>query len=129
MERLPYRSLIAWQKAYALARDIAPISDTVAFRREPDIRRQLRRAAWSVGANIAEGHGRGTALDYASFLDRARGSLFEVDHWLAASRDLQLIPPEAHETLSAQIGEVNALLHALRARLRATPPGEFRRTV
>jgi len=46
-----------------------------------------------------------------------------------ASRDLQLINTEGHETLSAQVGEVNALLHALRARLRATPPGEYRRTV
>lgn len=59
----------------------------------------------------------------------AKSGMSEVDHWLMASRDLQLITVEGHETLSAQVGEVNALLHALRARLRATPPGEYRRTV
>ena len=50
-------------------------------------RDQMCDAAMSVPANIAEGNGRSTPLDYASFLDRSRGSLFELDAWLQGARE------------------------------------------
>jgi four helix bundle protein len=52
--------------------------------------KQLIKAADSIGANIAEGTGRGSYADNRRFARIARGSLFEVKHWLrrAYRRDL-----------------------------------------
>ena len=47
-----------------------------------DLGRQLVRSADSVGANIAEGAGRGTAQDNRRFVRIARGSLYETRHWI-----------------------------------------------
>lgn len=53
---------------------------------------QLIRSTDSIGANIAEGSGRGSDKDYVRFLRISRGSLYETKHWLrrAYSRDLLL---------------------------------------
>jgi four helix bundle protein len=79
MAGLPYREMIAWQKGYALALDVVRLAERWQEPRLRSFRDQVTRSAMSVPANIAEGHGRGTQADFASFLDRARGSLFELD--------------------------------------------------
>ncbi len=56
---------------------------------------QMVRAADSVGANIAEGSGRGSFQDNRRFVKMARGSLNETKHWLRrAFRRGQLSPEE-----------------------------------
>ena len=57
---------------------------------------QLRRAAVSVGANIAEGAGRKTARDFAHFLSLSIGSLCELEYLLAIARDLNFIDQTLH---------------------------------
>ena len=116
---LPYRNLIAWQKAYALAMDSMDLCQSEFLDRNRWLRDQLARAAMSVPANITEGNGRSTPNDYVAFIDRARGSLFELDTWLLACRDRGYIVPDARLALELRVQELSAMLFSLATKLRA----------
>src|SRR5438067_8359815 len=73
-------------RVYRLAEDIADAIWDVAlnwnqFARDT-VGKQLVRAADSIGANIAEGAGKGSFPDNRRFVRIARGSLYETRHWL-----------------------------------------------
>ena len=71
---------------------------------------QLVRAADSVGANIAEAAGRRTNADQRRLLIVARGSAFELQHWLARARSRGF--PTPHEA-EARANELGRLLNGL----------------
>ncbi|PYE90348.1 four helix bundle protein [Phyllobacterium leguminum] len=82
-----YRDLLAWQQAMELVTAI--YKSTECWPREEiyGLTSQIRRAAVSVPANIAEGYGRDTRGSYQQFLRIAQGSLKEVEtHLLIAER-------------------------------------------
>lgn len=133
MTHLPYRKLIVWQRAIALADQVLEIAEGPAFERRWSFQRQMCEAAGSVPANIAEGNGRSTPLDYASFVDRARGSLFELDTWLLLARKRGWVDARVHEAFEHEIEEISLMLLSLANRLRKaanlnsrTAPYEFR---
>jgi four helix bundle protein len=74
--------------------------------------KQLIRAADSVGANIAEGSGRGTEPDLRRFLRIARGSLYETQHWLRRSYKRRLLTEKQVNALLPIISELNPKLNA-----------------
>jgi four helix bundle protein len=76
------------------------------------VARQLVRAADSIGANIAEGCGRGTYKDNRRFVRIARGSLNETRHWLRRAYRRGLLTAE-------QVDDVKPLLDELGPRLNA----------
>lgn len=118
MSRLPYRRLDVWRRSKTLAHQILDIAESEPFVRKPWLRDQLCRAALSVPANIAEGNGRGRLLDYASYVDRARGSLFEVDTWLDIAAERGMIDNKRHAQLGEEIRQLSAMMLALRNKLR-----------
>ena len=72
---------------------------------------QIRRAAVSVPANIAEGLARRSVADYCRFLSVARGSARECGYLLAVAHRLGYMPPDAL-TLSGEYDHLAASLHA-----------------
>lgn len=76
------------------------------------IGKQLVRAVDSVGANIAEGSGRGTNPEFCRFLRIARGSLYETQHWLRRAYRRNLLSEE-------QIKDVRPLIKELAPKLNA----------
>jgi four helix bundle protein len=82
-----YRDLVAWQRAIDLVEACYRLSRTFPRDELFGLTSQLRRAAVSVAANIAEGYGRQTLPAYIGFLRIAQGSLKEVEtHLIIAGR-------------------------------------------
>jgi len=77
------------------------------------LKSQIRRAAVSIPANIAEGHGRLTDLQFRHFLGNARGSLSELQTELELAQGLGFIPTEIIGNLFEQMSEVARLLNGL----------------
>lgn len=79
--------------------------------------KQLIRAADSIGANIAEGCGRGTYRDNKHYVDVARGSLNETAHWLRRAYRRKLIPQSRTKHLQALMDRLAPMLNAYRRSL------------
>jgi four helix bundle protein len=74
--------------------------------------KQLVRAADSIGANIAEGSGRGSDQDYRRFLRIARGSLCETQHWLRRAYRRGLLSAKQIASLRCLVDELAPALNA-----------------
>ena len=74
---------------------------------------QLRRAAVSVPANIAEGQGRRSKAEFKQFLGNARGSLLELDTHLEIAFRLEYLKATDYATLQAQLKEVRLIINGL----------------
>lgn len=73
---------------------------------------QLVRSTDSIGANIAEGSGRGSDADYKRFLKIARGSLYETRHWLRRAFKRQLLTEDQVSALTPILDELTPKLNA-----------------
>ena len=108
-----YTDLIAWQKAMDLAR--ATYTATSAFPSEErfGITAQMRRAAVSIPANIAEGEGRRTRGEFLNQLSIAHGSVRELETHLRIAITLAYLDGPSGESLLNQAAEVGKLVTGL----------------
>jgi four helix bundle protein len=117
-----YRDLLVWQKAMDLVADSYGLAASLPKAETYGLMSQLQRAAVSVPANIAEGHGRDHLGDYLHHLSVANGSLMELEtHLLLASR-LSYVSSSKVETLLEKTGEVSRMLAGLRKSLKNSRP-------
>ena len=119
-EPVDHRDLIVWQKAMDLVVECYRISDRFPRSEDFGLRLQLRRAAVSVPANIAEGRGRTGVGEYLHHLSIAHGSLKELETHLEISRRLGYLTPEVLADFQGRLDEVGRLLGGLIRKLRAT---------
>ena len=112
-----FTELKVWQQSHQLV-----LSVYAATRKFPAEERfclvsQIRRAAVSVPANIAEGTKRQTNADYARFLNLAESSIAELEYLLILGRDLEYVAPIVAQDLFARIAEIARMLHGLRTKV------------
>ena len=74
--------------------------------------KQLIRSADSIGANIAEGSGRGTYQDNRRFVRTARGSLYETRHWLRRAFKRKLLRQDQVDALKPLMDDLSPKLNA-----------------
>jgi four helix bundle protein len=106
-----FRKLKVWEKAHRLTLEV--YRDTRLFPREElfGLTSQIRRAAASVPANLAEGCGRGGG-DLGRYCRIAAGSASELEYHLILAHDLELLELESYERLAKQVEEVERMLSA-----------------
>ncbi|WP_280953048.1 four helix bundle protein [Rhizobium wuzhouense] len=108
-----YQDLKVWQRAMDLA--VESYEVTTDFPREEvyGLVSQIRRAAGSVPANIAEGHGRNATGSYVQHLKIAQGSLKELEtHFILSSR-LGLVSKDRIKAVMSMSEEVGKMLRSL----------------
>jgi len=108
-----YRKIRAWELADDLAVTIYEITRLLPREEIYGITSQIRRAATSVAANIAEGSSRNSQRDYLHFLYISRGSLSETQYFIHLCGRLGYIDSSMKEQLEVQIKQALACLHGL----------------
>jgi four helix bundle protein len=114
-----FHDLTVWQKAHQLT--LAVYQATGSFPKEElyGLTSQIRRAAASVPANIAEGHGRFGNVEFHRFCTIAHGSLCELEYFLILASDLGML--SNHEEFRRMTRDVKALLQAFMRHLAKQP--------
>ena len=113
-----HRDLRVWQTAIELGIQCYRLSDGFPREERFGLTAQIRSAAVSVAANIAEGNGRLTRGEYLNQLSSARGSLREVDTHLEFALRLHFASPQdigdVRSVLDLDAAQLTRLIQALR---------------
>jgi four helix bundle protein len=115
-----YRDLVFYQKGQDVVKGVNKlVKPWPKTMQAQEISGQLFRAATSLGANIAEGHGRHQGREYIHYLIVAQGSANEVDHWLHTALDCGLGLEAEVQQLIGLNNEVRKMLNATISTLKA----------
>ena len=108
-----YHQLKVWEVSHEFAVGIFRISRSFPKEELYGITSQVRRAAFSIPINIAEGCGRHTSKDYAHFLDMAMGSASEVEEELLILRDIEFLDKKTHAIQEENIKKIKKMIAKL----------------
>jgi four helix bundle protein len=120
-----FRNLKVWQAAHQLTLEVYKRTKSFPADERFGLTSQLRRAASSIEANLAEGCGRGSDDDFARFVQIVTGSASEVQCHLILAHDLGYLDADSLQNLEEQSHQVKKMLVSLLQRLKK-PAREFR---
>ena len=112
-----FQVLLVWQKAHGFVLELYALTAALPKQETYGLSLQMRRAAVSIPANIAEGFGRRGHADKARFLNMAEGSVEECRYFLILAKDLGYGDTQ---NLTATLEEVSRLLGAYAAAILAS---------
>ena len=104
-----FEDLVVWQRAHGFVLQVYRMTDSFPRTEMFGLTSQLRRAAVSIAANIAEGFKKRGKADKARFLNMAQGSVEECRYYLILCRDLNYADPAR---VLDTLGEVSRLLES-----------------
>jgi four helix bundle protein len=113
-----FKKLDVWRKAHQLT--VSLYVETRNFPKEElfGLTGQIRRAAASIGANIAEGCGRGSSADLVRFLQIAFGSASELQYHLLLAKDVGILGSAVHGNFEKETVATKRMLTGLIASIR-----------
>jgi four helix bundle protein len=115
-----YRDLKVWQKSVDIAVECYQLSRRLPRAEMYGLSSQIQRAAASIPANIAEGHGREHLGDYLHHLSVANGSLMELETHILIAVRLTYLNSDDVKPILLHSGEVGRMLSGLTSKLRTS---------
>src|ERR1043166_4809456 len=106
-----YKELVVWKKTRVLIREIYQATGTFPAEERYGLTLQIRRAAISISANIAEGFGRNSKGEFSQFSSIAYGSATELEALIITSVDLGFMEQELSDSLLERVDEVLRMLN------------------
>ena len=113
-----FKELKVWNKAHEVTLKLYQLTRQFPGEELYGLTSQIRRAASSIGANIAEGTGRRSGSEMSRFLHIARGSAVELEYHLLLARDLELLSASSFRELENQVDEIQRMLTGLIQRVQ-----------
>jgi four helix bundle protein len=114
-----FKNLAVWQRAVELSLHVYKLTGTFPDSERFGLTNQMRRAAVSVGSNIAEGYGRSNKGEYILFLGHARGSNSELETQPVIATGLGFGKKEMMNEIEELCSEVGRMLCAVLKTLRS----------
>lgn len=108
-----YKKLKVWEKAHHLTLNLYEAAGSFPKEEMYGLTSQIKRAAASIPANIAEGSGRGGNTELIRFLRIATGSAFELEYHILLAHDLKLLDSTSYQNLNDQVIEIKRMLAGL----------------
>ncbi len=112
MASFTFQNILAWQKAHEFTKLVYEITKDFPEDEKFGLTSQFRRAAVSIGANIAEGYKKLSKADKLRFLNIAEGSMAECMNYIILSKDLNIINSLQYDRLKNAIDNAGKLLTA-----------------
>ena len=112
MESFSFEKIVAWQKAHGFILLVYRITKHFPEEERFGLVSQFRRAAVSIGANIAEGYKKLSKADKLRFLNISEGSLAECENYIILGKDLNYINEDEYNILHLTAEETGRLLTA-----------------
>ncbi len=113
-----YRDLVAWQRSMELVTEIYRVTHKFPSHEMYGLTNQLRRAAVSVPANLAEGHGRDSTAEFLHHISYSLGSLAEVETHLEIACNIGYLPATSLKALFPKIDEIGKIIRGLQRTLK-----------
>ncbi|MEI8063796.1 MAG: four helix bundle protein [Verrucomicrobiota bacterium] len=117
-----FEKLEVWQEAIAYASLVYTLTKSFPAEERFGLMTQLRRAAVSISANLAEGTSRTTGKDFARFIEIAYGSLMETVSEATIAQQQSMITPEQFYELHRKADKLARMLSGLRSSLLRPKP-------
>ena len=117
----PHQKLEAWSKAIELVTDVYKSSERFPKEERYGLTSQIRRAAVSIPANLAEGAGRRSQKEFAYFLSNSQGSASELETELIIANRLGYLDEATFAKLIAQLERIGRLITGLVRHISAGP--------
>jgi len=116
-----YRDLIVWQRSIELVTEVYVLTSLFPKNEQFGMVSQMRRAAVSIPANIAEGYARKHRKEYVQFVRIAYGSGAELETFFVIIDNLRFIKHSQTEKARALLDETMRMLNKFSSSLVATP--------